>query len=85
MFQALRNLHLFVTQRASWKLEQDIVLESVFDTTIGNNSVHEHINQINPKSMKFLPIYVEKTRTNNISISVEVVLLNTKSQSTKEY
>ena len=77
MFLTLRNRHLCVTQRASWKSEQDTILERVFETTIGNNYMKKthQSNKFHPNSKYFLPIYAGKTITNNKFKLVEVALL----------
>ena len=47
----LRNLRLCVTQRASWKSEQDKFPQRVFDATIGNLSIQKRhqISKTEPK------------------------------------
>ena len=51
IFSSLRNLRLCVTQRASWKLEQDTFPQLVFGTTIRNLSIQKRhqISKTEPK------------------------------------
>ena len=74
IFSALWNLRLCVTQRASWKSEQDKSPQRVFDATIGNLSIQERHQLSKSEPKLVLHICAGKTVTKCKSKSSRVML-----------